>query len=482
MKYTAWYGVIAGCCCIFTAQAQQKPSTLALEKRSIVVYKTAAKTDLRITPTDTLHFTPMGQPLETQVCVFVDPTHRFQTVTGFGGAITDASAEVFGKLPAAQQQELLTAYYDKQKGIGYNLVRTTIASSDFSSGTYAYVQEGDSTLKTFNIDHDRRFRIPLIKAAMKTAGGKLDVFATPWSPPGWMKRNNNVLQGGKLLPQYRQAWANHYVKFIRAYEKEGIPIWGLSVQNEPMATQKWESCIFTGEEERDFIKYFLGPTLQKAGYGSKKLMAWDHNRDLIYQRAATVLNDPAAAKYVWGVAFHWYENWSGGARMLDNVARVHEAFPDKHLMFTEGCIEKFNWDKISDWQYGEVYGQNIISDFNNGTVGWTDWNILLDEQGGPNHVGNFCMAPVHAKNGKLYYSNAFYYIGHFSKFVQAGAKRVAATPSRSKLLSTAFVNPDGKTVVEVMNQSDEEVPFYLWVDGKAAQTSSLPHSMTTFVY
>lgn len=482
MKFTKWYGVIAGCSALLTAQAQQQSNSLPLEKRSIVVYKTAANTTLRITPTDTLHFAPMAQPLETQVCVFVDPTHRFQKITGFGGAITDASAEVFGKLGAAEQQELLKAYYDKKDGIGYTMVRTTIGSSDFSSGSYAYVQDGDTALKTFSIDHDRQYRIPLIKAAMKTAGGKLDVFATPWSPLGWMKSNNNVLQGGKLLPQYRQVWANHYIKFIKAYEKEGIPIWGLSVQNEPMATQKWESCIFTGEEERDFIKYYLGPTLAKAGFGSKKLMAWDHNRDLIYQRASTVLNDPAAAKYVWGIAFHWYENWSGGLRMLDNVARVHEAFPGKALMFTEGCIEKFNWDKVSDWQYGEVYGQNMISDFNNGTSGWTDWNILLDEQGGPNHVGNYCMAPVHARDGKLYYSNAFYYIGHFSKFVHPGAQRVAATPSRSKLEATAFVNPDGKTVVEVMNRSDEEVPFFLWVNGKAAETKSLAHSMTTFIY
>jgi glucosylceramidase len=292
-----------------------------------------------------------------------------------------------------------------------------------------------------------------------------------------------MLHGGKLLPAYDQVWANFFVAFIKAYEKEGLHVWGVSTQNEPMAKQTWESCNYTAEEERDFIKNFLGPTLQKAGLGSRKIIAWDHNRDLIYQRASTILSDPGAAKYVWGVGFHWYESWTGGGKIFDNVRRVAEAYPNTHLIFTEGCVESFKPDQINDWKWGEDYGRNMIQDFNNGTVGWTDWNILLDDQGGPNHVGNFCFAPVHAnvQTGELTYMNSFYYIGHFSKFIQPGAKRIISSSSRGQLLTTAFLNPDKSIAVVVMNASEEKIGYRVWLKGRAAEITSLPHSIQTLV-
>lgn len=454
------------------------------EGRKIIVYTTADNTNLRLTPTDTLQFKNFGQPLETQICVFVDPAKTFQTFFGIGGALTDASAETFAKLPKEKQQEFMQAYFDKNKGIGYTLARTNIQSCDFSSGSYSYVQEGDSALKTFSIDHDKQFRIPFIKQAIAAAGGKLTLFASPWSPPAFMKTNNSMLHGGKLKPEYYNSWANFYTKFIKEYEAEGIPIWGITIQNEPMATQKWESCIYSGEEERDFLKNNLGPTMQESGLGDKKIIGWDHNRDLLYQRASTLLNDPEAAKYLWGIGFHWYEPWSGGDPMYDNVKLVHEAFPNKNLIFTEGCKEAFDINKIHDWSLGEKYGANMIHDFNNGTVGWTDWNVLLDENGGPNHVGNFCFAPIHAntKTGELIYTNEYYYIGQFSKFIHPGAKRIISSSSRSALLTTAFLNEDGTTAVVVMNQGNEKINYYVWINGMAAEVNSLPHSIQTLVF
>lgn len=447
------------------------------------VFETAKDTGLRLSKAPDALFEDFGQPFETQVCVFVDPSKTFQTMVGIGGALTDAAAEVFAKLNPQTQKELLTAYYDQEKGIGYNFARTNIASCDFSSDTYSYVSANDVELSTFNVAHDEKFRIPLIKQAIAAAGGKLPLFVSPWSPPAWMKDNNDVLHGGKLLLKYSQAWANHYVKFIKTYESKGIPVWGLSVQNEPMAKQSWESCLYTAAEERDFIKNFLGPTLQKNGMGNKKLIAWDHNRDLIYQRASTLLNDPGAAKYIWGIGFHWYETWTGSGMQFENLKRVNEAFPDKCLIFTEGCVEKFGFDRLGEWSLGERYGHSMVNDFNCGTVAWTDWNILLDETGGPNHVGNFCFAPVHAdtKTGKLIYTNSYYYIGHFSKFVKSGAKRISCSSNRDRLQSTAFVNPDGKTVVVVLNTSDEKLPFKLCISGKAAPLISLPHSIMTVI-
>jgi glucosylceramidase len=250
-----------------------------------------------------------------------------------------------------------------------------------------------------------------------------------------------------------------------------------------MATQTWESCIYTGNEERDFIKYYLGPTLHKNGLADKKLIAWDHNRDLIYQRASTVLNDPEAAKYVWGIGFHWYETWTGGGMQFDNLKRVHEAFPDKNLIFTEGCAERFDAARIKEWSLGEHYGISLVNDFNCGTVAWTDWNILLDEKGGPNHVGNFCFAPVHAntQTGEITYTNSYYYLGHFSKFIHVGAKRIISSSNRESLLTTAFVNTDGKIAVVVMNRSENKIPFKLCIAGKAASLESLPHSIMTMV-
>ena len=476
----------------FSVAAQtKKPNKTAVKtvqafsvgNKKVTVYTTADKSDYRMSKTETLSFAENRQPFETEPTIFVDPTIKYQTLVGIGGALTDASAETFAKLSKKNQQELLTAYYNKDKGIGYTLARTNIASCDFSSGSYTYVKENDKDLKTFSVAHDEQFKIPLIKQATAAAGGKLPLYVSPWSPPAWMKDNNSLIKGGHLLPEFRQSWANHYVKFIKAYEAMGMPVWGLSVQNEPMAKQIWESCVYTAEEERDFIKNYLGPTLQKSGLGSKKLIAWDHNRDQIFQRASTILNDKEAAKYVWGIGFHWYETWTGSGMQFGNVRQTHEAYPDKALIFTEGCKEKYDVNKLDDWTLGERYGYSMINDFNAGTAAWTDWNILLDENGGPNHVGNFCFAPVHAdvKKDKLIYTNAYYYMGHFSKFIRPGAKRVGAASSRDLLQSTAFLNTDGKLVVVVMNQSDEKLKYSLWIKGQAATTTSLPHSIATLV-
>lgn len=450
---------------------------------AVTVYTTAENSSFRLSKTASLQFSPYGQPFETEPAIFVDPNKSFQTFIGIGGALTDASAETFAKLPKNKQTEFLEKIFGKENGIGYSLARTNIHSCDFSSDSYTYVKENDKELNSFNIDHDLKYRIPFIKEAIAAAGGKLTLFVSPWSPPAFMKDNKSMLQGGKLLPAYYQSWSNYYVKYIYSLQKLNIPVWGLSVQNEPMAKQRWESCLYTAEEERDFIKNFLGPTLTRSGLADKKLIAWDHNRDLLYQRANTILSDPDAAKYVWGIGFHWYEDWTGGGKLFDNVRRVNEAFPKTNLIFTEGCAESYDPKKINDWKWGETYGRSLINDFNNGTVGWTDWNVLLDEKGGPNHVGNFCFAPVHAdtKTGELTYLNSYYYIGHFSKFIRPGAKRIISSSSRGQLLNTAFKNTDGSIVVVVMNQSNESIPYHMGIGNKAVAYTSQPHSIQTLV-
>lgn len=452
--------------------------------KEVTVYTTAEKTEYRLTRELATSFVQSVQPLETEICIFVNPAKTFQTFLGIGGAITDAAAEVFAKLPATVQQELLTAYFDREKGIGYSLARTTIHSSDFSSESYTYVDDGDNELRSFSILHDRRFRIPLIKQAIQTAGGTLPLYASPWSPPPFMKDNKTMLRGGKLLPEFFKSWAMYFAKFIKAYEGEGIPVWGITVQNEPMATQRWESCIFTAEEERDFLKLYLGPTMEQQGLAEKKIIVWDHNRDLMNQRVSVIYSDAEAAKYAWGTGFHWYETWAGGKPMFENVRAVYESFPEKHLLFTEGCAESFNPDHFQSWPNAERYGTSMINDFNNGTVGWTDWNILLDEHGGPNHAGNFCFAPVHANTttGEVIYTPSYYYIGHFSKFIRPNAKRVSTVSSRSQLQSTTFVNVDGSMVTVVMNQSEAPVTYRLIVGSRSATQTIPARGIQSLIY
>jgi len=454
------------------------------ESKKLNVYLTAQNTDSRLTLSQTSVFTNQRQPLETEYVVHVDPNKSFQEFLGVGGAITDAAAETFAKLTPNNQQKLIESYFNKDKGIGYSIIRTNIHSCDFSSNSYIYIEEGDSTLASFSIAHDTVYRIPLIKKAINESGGNAVLFASSWSPPAFMKSNNNMLHGGKLLSKFYQAWANYYVKFIKEYEKAGVPVWGITVQNEPMATQIWESCIYTAEEERDFLKNFLGPTFAKNGLTDKKIIVWDHNRDLMPYRASVIFSDPEAAKYAWGIGFHWYEDWSGGAQMFNNVRAVHEAWPDKNILFTEGCTESFRPDHYDYWPNAEDYGTSMIHDFNNGTVGWTDWNILLDEMGGPNHVKNFCFAPVHGdtQTGELIFTPAYYYIGHFSKFIHRGAHRIMSTPSRSALLCTSFLNPDGSIVTIVMNKSDQNIPYLLIVADGLAQLSIPAHAIQTIVY
>lgn len=446
---------------------------------TVEVYLTAQEGGARLARQTPLRLEKAGEATEKTAYVFVDRAKQFQTLLGIGGALTDASAETYAKLPEAKRRELLRAYFDPRDGIGYTLARTNIHSCDFSSGSYTYTADGDRELKTFSLAHDERYRIPFIKSAIAAAGGKLTLYASPWSPPGWMKSNGDMLHGGTLKPEFAATWAEYIAKFVHAYEAAGIPVWGLTVQNEPMAVQRWESCIFTAEAERDFVRDHLGPTLARRGLGDRKIIIWDHNRTLMYDRARVMLEDSAAAKFVWGVGFHWYVNDA-----FENVKRVQEAFPQTHLLLTEACLYPWDRAKMNEWHWGERYGVSILRDLNNGAEGWTDWNILLNETGGPNHVQNFCYAPVHAdtRTGELLWMNSFYYIGHFSKFIRPGARRVIASPTTDEIESTAFVNPDGSTAVVVLNTGDKAHAFALNLGADGVAQTTLPaHAIMTLV-
>jgi glucosylceramidase len=406
------------------------------------------------------------------------PEKRYQTVQGFGGAITESAAYVLNRLSSRLRNEILQAYYDPCSGNAYTMARMHINSCDFSLESYSYVSPYDIKLESFDISRELRWVVPAIRTAQTVAGRPLFVLASPWSPPAWMKSNGCMYGGGTLLPEFRQVWADYYIRFAQAMTDHGIQIDALTVQNEPAATQLWDSCLYSAEEERDFVRDYLGPTIAGSGFSRLKLLIWDHNRDFVFDRAHKVLTDKAAARYIWGVGHHWYVS-----EEFENLSRLHTAFPEAHLIFTEGCQE--GGPQVGKWFTGERYGKNIIGDMRNWVEGWIDWNIVLDEQGGPNHVGNYCDAPIIADTiaDEVHFNSSYWYIAHFSRFVPPGSVRIASIGAEETdgLYHIAFITPIGDVAVVIMNSSEKDIRLALESKSFSARYSvELPaHSIIT---
>ena len=409
--------------------------------------------------------------------VWIDSSIRFQELEGFGAAFTESGATTWLKLGPEKRLQVIRDYFSAQDGHGYSFCRVHMNSCDFSLGNYSHAENPhDLGLKNFSIDRDRQALLPMIKAALAMAGQPVKLLVSPWSPPAWMKSNGQMNQGGKLLPRYARTWAQCFVRFIQAYEKEGVPVWGVSVQNEPAASQTWDSCIYTAQEERDFVRDHLGPALSNAGLDSIKIVIWDHNRDLMVERAGTVFADAEAAKYVWGTGFHWY-----GEDHFDHVQLVHDAWPDKKLLFTEGCQE--GGPHTGSWALGERYARSMINDLNRWTAGWIDWNLVLDASGGPNHVGNLCSAPIliDAENEVLLHQSSYYYMGHITRFAKPGAIRVLCASSLAALEVTAYINPQANTGAIAMNRTDATIEFRLTIDHQSVAATLPAHSIATYI-
>ncbi|MGB7538924.1 MAG: glycoside hydrolase family 30 protein [Anaerolineales bacterium] len=442
---------------------------------AVTVIRTVKNSKDRLSEKEPLVF--QEQEFDTP-SVLLDSQHRFQVIEGFGGAFTESAADTFYKLPPDARAEILKAYFHPSAGNRYTLCRTHINSCDFSLGNYAYSEvPGDVELKHFSIERDRRVLIPMIKEAVRTSGQPLKILASPWSPPAWMKTNGQMNRGGKLKPEYREAWSRYFVRYLEEYAREGLSIWGITVQNEPQAVQAWESCIYSAEEERDFVRGYLGPALENAGLlGHLKLLIWDHNRDLLFERAKAIYDDAEASRFVWGAAFHWYMG-----DHFHNVQVTHDAYPEKQLLFSEGCVE--GRQPPDEWEIGERYGRSILEDLNHWAAGWIDWNLLLDQSGGPNHKSNFCIAPLMADTdkGTLQYHSSYYYIGHLSRFVRPGARRIVSASTLDELETTAFLNADGQIAAVVMNRSENSHRFSLKYNGLAALADSPPRSISTYL-
>lgn len=465
-------------------------TTLAFEQ----FYRTARDTGERLALVSAGGGTASGTKIIT---IDIDPRHRFQRIHGFGGAFTQSAATNYFRLSPGRRAEFLRAYFDPENGNGYTLGRVSVHSCDFSTGNWTYVEDGDTELKTFSLRTDEADVIPMIRDAAHVAGRPIRLMASPWSPPAWMKTNGRMINGGSLKPEFAGTWARYLVRFLQAYEKAGLRPWAITTQNETEAVTPWENCVYTGEQERDFVRDHLGPALHAAGFADVRLYVYDHNRDRLIPHCRPILDDQDAARFVTGAAYHWYVSDS-----FDNLRLFHDAWPDKELFFTEGCAELTKpvqeegmhgfgvSGEVStaspltlDWSIGERYARSIIQDFNRWNVGFIDWNLLLDEQGGPNHVKNFCSAPVMAdlRDDTLHYQSSYYYIGHFSRFIKPGAARILTNTDSDDVIATAFVNPDGSTVSVALNQTPQPCVARFSIDGETHAVDIPAHSIVTYV-
>ncbi len=417
-----------------------------------------------------------------------------QQMYGFGGAFTEAAAYNYSLMSDEQKDVFMRAYFDKETGIGYNIGRTHINSCDFSIDIYDYVETGDKTLESFDISREKKYVIPFIKDAMKYCKEELVLFASPWSPPAYMKDNGDMLCGGVLLEEYKAVWARYYVKYIKAFAAEGIKISAISVQNEPKAIQTWESCYYSPEDERDFIEKYLIAALDEAGLGDIKIIIWDHNKERVYDRARKILASEKVNSRVAAVGFHWY---SGDH--FDGVRLVHEVL-SKPTLASEFCKSAPYSMAGDDICAAEDYAREMSGNFNSYAVASCDWNLMLDQNGGPYHnrtakpvtvagrvlenKSGGCYAPIiyDTKKGELILTPTYYYIGHFSRFIERGAKRVECTKYTDDLTVSAFVNPDGTRVAVIMNTADCEMPAIIRNNDLCTRIDMKPHSIITALF
>ncbi len=424
--------------------------------------------------------------------ISINPKKKFQTITGFGGSFTESAAYLLNKLSKGNRDKILAAYFSKE-GADYSLTRTHINSCDFSLTNYSYAHvPGDIHLEHFSIDEDRDDIIPMIKDAKMFSADGFKIIASPWTAPPWMKDNNQWV-GGKLLPEYYPTWALYFSNYFDAYKKEGIDIWGITVENEPYGNgNNWESMLYTPKEMTDFVEFHLGPQLAKNGYGNIKILGYDQNRAGLKEWVDEMYRSKNSSKYYSGTAMHWYEStfdYFGEA-----LRYAHKKNPSKHLINTEACIDadvpkwkddSWYWSKeATDWgwdwasekekylhpKYVPVfrYAGDIIGCLNNYVDGWIDWNMVLDKQGGPNWFKNWCVAPVivDPDNDEVYFTPLYYTMAHFSKFIRPGAARIGCSMNNKELMATAAKNPDGSVAVVIFNPSEIMQSLQIELGGK----------------
>lgn len=496
---------------------------------------------------------------ERNVAVHVDPAAIRQTIDGIGTSFTESAAFVLAHLAPEERRRLMQRIFGAEHA-NFTLCRTHIGSCDFcvvGKRSCADVSN-DKNLDHFTIDADmdgfdpalypgiKDFQydlLPMILEAQEIKAAQADedlrIIASAWTAPPWMKDNNAWYEpgsvennwkgyGGSLQQEHYRTYARYLVKYLKAYQDQGIQIWGLTPVNEPCGNNgQWESLHFTPNQQNDFVKNHLGPQLQAQGFAGVKLLVYDQNRDRMEEWAETLFADSETAPYCFGIAVHWY---SSTFRVYEDVfTRVHARFPEKRIIHTEGCIDDLgrdapagigdpagfkesgwfgndafwwnanatDWAYTSDWEgvdpedhpiYTPVhrYARDIIVGLNNWLNGWVDWNIVLDRDGGPNHAGNFCGAPImiDTATGEIHYTPLFYILSQLSRTIRPGDRAVTCEVKRGSvgaddLHGCATLNRDNLLAVQLLNTTKEPLQLSLHVEGRVADVMLPANALMT---
>jgi len=457
----------------------------------------------------------------------ISPEQQYQKYIGFGASFTESSAWNLATITEAKRKEVLTKLFSPTKGAGFSLTRTHINSSDYSNNHYSYVESDDEDLSTFNIYEDKKgFNgkendqvngiklvepsydiIPMIKEASRILGADFKIIASPWSPPSWMKtRETSEMTNGTLLPKYYGLWAEYLSKYVTAYKQEGINLWGLTPQNEPLHAHdaRWDSNGFTPEQARIFLRDHLGPQLEKDGHlmtdnldDGLHVLIYDHNKSTMNDYVESIYQDNEASKYAWGTAFHWYasseldeNNW-----FAEELDTLRKSWPNKGMIHTESSIDIDANDPIGQyWREStdyagvfvpfDTYAYDIITDLNHGVQGYIEWCMILSNLGQPNPYDNFNSAPVliNPKTGEVTYTPLYYLLSHFSKFIRPDAIRIGLESTEvDGLIHTAAINPDGSIAIIMFNSNELPYEIDLQLGDEHYTISLSPRAMQTVV-
>lgn len=421
-----------------------------------------------------------GSARPAKIVIDVDPAVRYQEMAGFGAAITDASAYLIqSRMDARQRAALMEELFGRKGGIGLSFTRLTIGASDFSRSHYSFDDmppgQTDPGLAHFSIAPNRADVLPVVKSALAINPG-LRVMASPWSAPGWMKSTDSLIQG-TLKPEAYAPFAEYLRRYVDAYKAEGVPIFALTLQNEPHFEPKdYPGMRVDPAKRAAFIGGYLGPLLAQHNPDTQ-IFDWDHNWDEPGSPAA-VLADPQAAQYVAGTAWHCY---GGDVRVQ---AALHDARPDKDTWFTE----------CSGGQWAPRWADNLqyfVRTLVIGTTrGWAKgvllWNLALDENYGP-HLGGCrdCrgVVTINSASGEVSRNVEYYALAHASRFVRPGARRIASSSGHDNLDTVAFRNADdGSIALLVANSAKQARPFSVRVGGRNFRYALPAGSVATFTW
>jgi glucosylceramidase len=398
-----------------------------------------------------------------------------QQITGFGGSFTEGAGVVFNSMSKESQNQLINLYFSKS-GCNYNLARMPIQSCDFSLDNYAYVNsQSDLDDGKFDFSHDDQCIIPFIKAGLKV-NPDIIFMSSPFSPPAFMKTNHNMNEGGYLKEEYYQDWAEVIYQYLLHYAKQGIKISKFSVQNEPVATKIWDSCLYSNYQEAYFAVKVLKEKLKNTPFNELEYYIWDHDKDGLIEWAEETFTNEEFRLGIDGLAFHWYTG-----DHFEQLQYLVEKYPEKDLLFSEGCVPQEEVTKANQNAHGDVYIHELINNFKYGTTAYIDWNLLLFNTGGPNHKDNTCEAPIQyiEETDSLRINLSYYYVKHFSHFVTSGAKVAYSSAFSSYIEQVAFVNLDGTKVLVAYNRSNQAEDFRV-IDGKKEATVQLSaHEVVT---